>query len=129
MKSVRNILVSAVLEKIMPEQVESPAQYQVPPRETHDFPHLLPVTGPVAMNMAMLAGRFRIERAFDPPGKGVIEKFPTILTKVEALESQSLQFRLGNLQRRFFNRVFGAAVGSGEQGKNLEVLSLLCAQT
>jgi hypothetical protein len=75
--------------------------------------------------MAMLAGRFRVQRAFDPPSEGVDEKLPAIAAKVEAFEVQSLQFRFGGLYRGFFTAVFGSAVGGSEQGKDLEILSFL----
>jgi hypothetical protein len=103
----------------VPEKIEATAQDQAPTGETHDLPHLLSVTRPEAMDVAMLAGRLRVEGAPDSAGKGVLEKLPALAAEMKTLQSQALQSRFADLKRYPFVSMPGPAINGGEQGKNL----------
>ena len=114
----------------MPEQIDSPSPDQVLAGEAHDFPHPLPVPGAVAVNMAMLADRFRIEGAPQSSGKGVGKKLPAVRTKPASLQAKPLEFGLIRLEAVPFAliRMMGSAIHRGEKGKHLEVLAFPAGQ-
>jgi len=120
-------MVSVYLKEIVPEQIEPPAQNQSTTGEAHDLPYLFPVPRSVAMHRAMLAGRFRIERALDTPGKSVVEKLPALVAETETFKAHPLQPGFGHRQGRFCAVMSGTAISGGKHRQDFEILFFLFA--
>jgi hypothetical protein len=69
----------------VPEIIQSTPQDHPPPGKCHYLPDFRPVILAVAMNMAVLAGRFRIERALAPFLQGIGYENRTVPTKMRFL--------------------------------------------
>lgn len=114
----------------MPEQIDSSPPNQMPAGKTHDLPHPLTVPGAIAVNMAMLADRFRIEGTPQPPDKGVMKKVPAILTEQVPLHTKSLKFGFLRFEAVPFTvpPMVSPAIDGGKQSEHLEVLPFLPGQ-
>jgi hypothetical protein len=66
-----------ILEKIMPEEVQSAPFDQVLTGETHHLTNMFTMPRLVAVNTAMFAGRLIVKRTEPPAFKGIKQKFAT----------------------------------------------------
>ena len=112
----------------MPEQVETAALQQAATGEAHDLTDLIAVAGTVAVEVAVLAGRFGIEGAAQAASEGVGEELPAPGAEGVTSQAQGRQSRLDHHKGGAFGVVMGPAVDGGEQGEDLEVLELAAGQ-
>jgi hypothetical protein len=80
------------------------------------------------MDVAMLAGRFRVERTPEPTDKGVGEKLPAFITEMKTLHAQPLKPGLAHLKRYLFGIMPASTINGSEKGKDPEVLCLFLTQ-
>jgi len=106
----------------MPQQVEPTPFEKIFSRKTHDLPHLLPVTRPVAMHRTVLADWLRLKGTTQAPFNGVIEKIPALWTNRVPVQEQT---GVAGLQHLAWPRMVLAAIDRGKRSENLEILDLL----
>jgi len=110
----------------MPEQIKPTFPDEVFPRIAHDVANFFPVPGPVAMHLAVFAGRLRIQRAFQPAINSIMEKTSTLDAAVETTEG--CQFG-----RQISHRISPTAVmigtkNRGKKSKDLEILAFFSSE-
>jgi hypothetical protein len=71
----------------MPEQVDPPPANQSFPGKSHYFPDFFPMPRPIAVDMAMLAGRLRVQGAHQASFESIKKEFPTLGTEPNLLKS------------------------------------------
>src|SRR5664279_701598 len=111
-----------LLEKVVPEIIEPAAQYHLPAGKGHDMLYFLPVLPAVAVDPAMLAGRFRIERTSAPLQQGILHECAAILTETYPFREDCRHSRRKNCP--LLPPMPGSAVDADKLHEDLEIFHL-----
>ena len=110
------------LKQIMPKQINPPSSYQFPAGKTHDFPNPIPMAGPIAMDRAVLATRFRVKRTVQPPVNRVKEELLTLLAT--AITIKGTEFNRKMVNRRTWSSMMRGTENRGKEGEDFEIFAL-----
>lgn len=104
----------------MPEQVEAAPQNQGLARVTHDCAYFLAMAGSITMDLAVLAGRFRLERATLPARNGIKKK-----TRAGSTIPIAARFGQPQIDRStLLAGVMSGTVNAGKQCQHAQVTGL-----
>jgi len=104
----------------VPEQIEATPPYQRLAGVAHDLAYLLAMTGSITMDLAMLAGWFRLQRT-------TLSTFDGIAQKVRTGGTVTVPCGTGKTHindLRFLRRMMIGAINTGKQCKHTQVFGL-----
>ena len=115
------------LKQVVPQQIQAPAQDQGLPRIAHNVPNLVPMPGPVAMDLAVLADRFRLQRTTQTALQSIEQKIAALCTVTIVLYAGQIGLVLTKRGPLPLLMMI-LAIDRGEERKDFKILAFLFSQ-